>query len=209
MKLPWPQTLTTRRLVLRPLVPADHAAWIEGFTTRNAPRYKQDGGPHDPRTTPLRWFRGLCALHRRLWTSDDVYHLGVFQRSDGRHVGHIDVSVLERRPTQRGELGYQIHNTHQRHGYATEAVTAALRFAFGTLKLHRIEAVIDVDNTPSLRLAAHVGMQREGVRPSFYFQHGRWEDQVIFVAIRGRWRARPRTPRTASQRGRSMEQRSR
>lgn len=190
MKSRWPQTLTTRRLVLRPFVPADHAAWIEGFTSRSAPRYKQDGGPHDPKTTPLRWFRRLCALHRKLWRSDATYILGVFRRSDGRHLGHVDLNVLQRKATQRGEIGYEFHNTHQGHGYASEAVTAALRFSFEQLELHRIEAVIDVDNAPSLRLVERVGMEREGVRPSFYFQHGRWEDQVIYVAIRGRWRAR-------------------
>jgi [ribosomal protein S5]-alanine N-acetyltransferase len=101
------------------------------------------------------------------------------------------VSVLQRDPTQRGEIGYAIHNTHQDHGYATEALTAGLRFAFVRLKLHRIEAFIDVDNHPSLRLAERAGMQREGVRPSFCFQNGRREDQVFYVAIRGRGRARP------------------
>lgn len=189
MNPPWPQSAQTRRLVLRPLVPADHAAWIEGFTSRSAPRYKQDGGPHDPKTTPLSWFRKLCARHRSLWNDDEIYILGVFRRTDRRHLGTVDVSVLQRDATQRGEIGYSIHNTHQGQGYATEALTAALRFSFQRLKLHRIEAYIDLDNHPSLRLAERAGMQREGVRASYCFQNGRWEDQVIYVAIRGRWRA--------------------
>jgi ribosomal-protein-alanine N-acetyltransferase len=190
MVLPrWPTTLRTRRLELRPYRTEDHASWITGMSTRGAPRYRYDGAPLPPRRAPRSWFRALCRRHRRLWMRDEVYVLGVFDRRTGDHLGHVDIGVIERRSTQRANLGYSIHNTHQGRGYGTEACIAAITFAFRSLGLHRLEAVIDPDNHPSLRLARRIGMIDEGVWRSFWFQDGEWADQVVFTAVHGSWRA--------------------
>ena len=198
MTIPWPATIRTRRLEIRPYRTSDHDAWIAGFTSRSAPRHRYDGGPHDPRKTPRTWFRALCRKHRRLWKRDEVYVLGVFDRRTGNHLGHVDIGVVERRETQRANLGFSIHNTHQRRGYATEACVAAIGFAFRRLRLHRLEAVIDPDNRPSIGLASRIGMTREGLRRSFWFQHGSWADQIVFAAIRGLWRGPSRRSRGPS-----------
>ena len=180
--------ICTRRLVLRPYVTADHDAWLEGFTSRAPPQHEYDGGPLDPRTMSRSSFRALCAKHRRLRRRDEVHVLGVFDRRTGRHVGHVDIGIVERGATQRANLGYAVHNTFQRQGFATEACIAAIAYAFRELKLHRIEAVIDPDNVPSIRLARRIGMQRVGLVRSFWFQHGAWADQVVWVAVDGIWR---------------------
>ena len=194
MKVPWPLTLRTPRLLLRPYRASDHEAWLKGFTSRLPPRHRHDPGPLDPAKAPRAWFRALCARHRRLWRRDEVYVLGVFDRRSGLHLGHVDVGIVERRSTQRANLGYAIHNTVQRQGYGSEACAAAVSFAFRRLRLHRLEAVIDPDNRPSIRLARRIGMSREGVCRSFYFQSGRWADQVIYVAVNGLWRHPTRQP---------------
>ncbi len=202
MVVPWPATLRTRRLILRPYVASDHAAWLAGFTLRLPPRHRHDGAPLEEGEMPPRAFRSLCARHRRLWTLDQVYVFGVFDRKTGAHLGHVDLGVVERRQTQRANLGYSIHNTRQRRGYATEACVAAIRFAFRELGLHRLEAVIDPDNLPSIRLARRVGMAKAGLRPSFFFQDGRWDDQVIYEAVAGDWKGPRRSARKRAARRR-------
>lgn len=59
------------------------------------------------------------------------------------------------------ELGYRLAQTHWGNGFATEAATAARDYAFHTLKLPRIIALIDPANTPSIRVAEKLGMQYE------------------------------------------------
>ena len=60
------------------------------------------------------------------------------------------------------ELGYRLGRRWWRRGYATEAASACLRFAFGELGLERVVAVTDPDNVASQRVLAKIGMARGG-----------------------------------------------
>lgn len=188
VRVPWPVRLRSARLELRPFAAADHEAWLRGFVTRLPPRTPYDGGPHDPLATPRPWFRRLCLKHRGLWQRDECYILGVFDRGTGAHYGHVDIAVIERGDRQWGNLGYAIHNTAQRRGFATEACVRAIPWAFDVLHLHRLEAVVDLDNTASLGVVRKLGLEREGVRRSFERRGAEWVDQAVFVAVQGHWR---------------------
>lgn len=184
-----PSAIRTRRLELRPYRTSDYEAWTEGFAARTKPRHPYDGGPLAPGRMSRAEFRALCCKHRALWRRDEVFIFGVFDRRTGAHLGGVDIGVVERRSTQRANLGYYIHNTWQGRGFAAEACKAALSFAFSALRLHRIEAVIDPDNHPSIALARSIGMTNTGLRPSFYFQAAAWADQIVFEAVDGIWSA--------------------
>lgn len=195
--VPWPLTLETERLVMRPLVAADYEVWLEAFTTRLPPRSRHDGGPHDPAQTPRPWFRQLCRRQRSLWRKDECYILSIFDRSTGKHYGHVDIFIIERGDRQWGNLGYAIHNTAQQRGFASEACRAAIPWAFRVLGMHRLEAVISPDNSPSLGVARKLGLELECLRRSFERNGNEWIDQVVFVAIDGRW---PRQAEASSER---------
>jgi [ribosomal protein S5]-alanine N-acetyltransferase len=187
--VPWPVRLLSPRLELRPLATADHDAWVAGFSSRLPAQSRHDGGPHDPSQTPRAWFRKLCQRHRKLWREDECYILAIFDRKTGRHYGHLDIYVIERDDRQWGNLGYAIHNTAQRRGLATEACSVAIPWAFKALQLHRLEAVISLDNPASLGVARRLGLEAEGVRKSFERVGSEWFDQKVYVAIQGRWHA--------------------
>jgi [ribosomal protein S5]-alanine N-acetyltransferase len=55
-----------------------------------------------------------------------------------------------------------------------------LNMAFTKLNFHRIEAHINLDNTPSMKLAESVGMEFECVRKGFIFENGEWTDHLIY-----------------------------
>lgn len=188
VRVPWPVQLESARLSLRPLATADYDAWLEGFTSRLPPQHRHDGGPHDPIQTPRAWFRRLCQRHRGLWRKDECYILGVFDRKTGQHYGHVDIFVIEREDRQWGNLGYAIHNTAQRRGLASEACSVVIPWAFQTLALHRLEAVINPDNAPSLGVARKLGLELECLRRNFERKGNEWVDQAVYVAISGRWR---------------------
>lgn len=197
VRIPWPIQLRSERLELRPFATADHEAWLQGFTSRLPPQHTYDGGPHNPRDTPRVWFRSLCARHRRLWLEDKCYILGIFDREGGRHLGHVDIYVIERADRDWANLGYAVHNTGQGKGIATEACSMAITWAFKILQIHRLEAVIRVDNLPSLGVARRLGLEPEGVRHLFERDGTRWVDQKVFAAIKGRW-TRPSLNLTAA-----------
>ena len=60
-------------------------------------------------------------------------------------------------------VGWKVSVEVARQGFATEGVTALLDFAFARdgAALHRIQANVIPNNTPSIRLAEKLGLRRE------------------------------------------------
>ena len=79
-----------------------------------------------------------------------------------------------------GLLGYTIHNQYWRNGYGKEAVKKAFNIAFQNLHFHRIEAHINVDNKPSIKLAESVGMDFECSRKGFIYEFEEWTDNLVY-----------------------------
>lgn len=80
---------------------------------------------------------------------------------------------------RRAEIGYILDPDCWGHGYMHEALGRVLDHAFGTLGLHRIEADVDPDNAPSLRLLEHFGFSREGLFRERWLIRGKWYDSVM------------------------------
>ena len=59
------------------------------------------------------------------------------------------------------EVGYRLMRSAWGKGYATEAARAVREYAFTTLGLKRLIAMIDPSNFPSLRVAQKIGMHYE------------------------------------------------
>lgn len=87
----------------------------------------------------------------------------------------------------RGEMGWAFHPDTGGHGYATEAVTALMRIAFETYRMHRVLAHVDPRNEASLRLCERVGMRREGHLRQNAFIKDEWVDSVVYGALATEW----------------------
>lgn len=57
------------------------------------------------------------------------------------------------------EIGYRLTRAFWAQGYATEAVIAVRDYGFSTLCLSRMFAMVDPENTASIRVAEKAGMQ--------------------------------------------------
>ena len=69
-------------------------------------------------------------------------------------------------------------------GYMTAAVNTVLPFAFGTLRLHRVEAACIPGNAASIRLLEKTGFQREGFARQYLCINGVWQDHLLFARLR-------------------------
>lgn len=182
-KISWDLTLSTERLILRPQKPNDYEAWYAGFSGRLPSQYQYDEGIVDLEGCDLDWFAALCQRHQQQAIMDRAYIFAIFLRETGQHLGHVDLSTIRREENQWANLGYGIHNQYHRQGFAKEAVYAALIAGFEELSYHRIEAAINLDNTPSIALAESVGMQKECIRCGFFYENKQWVDHLIYVAF--------------------------
>lgn len=170
----------TERLVIRPLKKTDYENWLKEFENRYPSQNRHDQGKLDMSECTLEWFHHLVEKHQEFALTDSTYIFGVFSKAKETHLGMIDFSTLARDDFQWGRIGYTIHNQHWRKGYGKEAVSAALMLAFDQLKFHRIEAHINIDNTPSIKLVESVGMEFECMRKGFIYEDDEWIDHLVY-----------------------------
>ncbi len=142
---PWPQTITAARLTLRPFTEGDKPVMVEMMSSEQTRRYL--GGPSS-REDATNVFSDLAV--GVTWGSFAVV----------THTGDVAGSVSF--DDERGELeaSWELLPQYWGRGYAQEAVTTALSWAFATTEASRIIAVTQTANEPSCRLALRLGMQR-------------------------------------------------
>lgn len=187
--------IRTRRLVLRPLARSDYATWLDAHTDHGSKRSRFEPPPRRPHECTRAAFEAIRARNSERARQDAIYVLGVFHARSRVLVGMVDVAVLRRAELQLGNLGYWVFAPHRRRGYAREAVLAVMHAAFEDWKLNRLEAVIDLPNRPSQRLVRALGLERECIRRKYFFENGRFHDQVVWTAQREDFGHAPLVPR--------------
>jgi ribosomal-protein-alanine N-acetyltransferase len=128
------------------------------------------------------------ARQRREWKNDGAYVFLVAMREpDEPIVGRIALTAIARGPFQNAYLGYWIAASHQRLGLMTEAVGVALRFAFDTIGLHRVQAAVMPHNAASRRILTKRRFREEGLARRYLCIAGSWEDHVLYAITREEW----------------------
>lgn len=186
--------VSTRRLILRPLMPTDYPAWYDAYAGALPAQNRWDCGPRDKKTCTRTRFSRLRRLHASLARDDEYYWYGAFEKKSGALIGLIDFSIFERGTHQFANFGYRIFNRHWGKGYGKEAARAGLAIGFRQLRLNRLEAAINLDNRKSIRLARAIGMRNEGIKRRYWFEHGQWTDHRIYVANPEDIDLKPRSP---------------
>jgi ribosomal-protein-alanine N-acetyltransferase len=111
---------------------------------------------------------------------------------DGGLVGAATLSQIFRGGLQNAYLGYFGFLPALGQGRMTEGVGLALKHAFVTLGLHRIEANIQPGNDASMRLIERCGFRHEGFSPRYLKIAGRWRDHHRYALTIEDWRRRRR-----------------
>ena len=88
------------------------------------------------------------------------------------------------------ELGVTFAPSHQRQGYATEAIERILRYAFDVLGKHRITATTDTENLAAAALFCRLGFRQEAHSIESVWFKGAWGSEYLFALLRREWLAR-------------------
>ena len=129
-------------------------------------------------------FRRRVRHYLRDLREDMGYALFVFSAEGGELVGGLTLCNVRRGVTQACTLGYWIGAPYARKGYMTAAVRAIIPFAFGTLRLHRLEAACIPANAASIRLLERTGFTREGYAREYLCINGLWQDHLLYARLR-------------------------
>jgi RimJ/RimL family protein N-acetyltransferase len=180
-------TLTTERLTLRWLTPADVPALFAVFGDPEVCRYWSRPAMPD--------VGAAAALQQEveaLFAARTLFQWGV--TVTGRHevIGTATLSALSAEHG-RAEVGYALGRAAWGRGYATEALRALAAFAFGPLGLRRLEADVDPRNERSLQVLARLGFRAEGLQRGRYVIGGEVQDAALFGLLREEWPGPPST----------------
>jgi [ribosomal protein S5]-alanine N-acetyltransferase len=114
----------------------------------------------------------------------------IFRKDDPTSViGNISLNQVQRGPAHYCLLGYSLAAGAQGQGYMVEAVGAAVGYAFGVLRLHRVMANYMPRNVRSAAVLRRAGFTVEGYARDYLLIDGRWEDHVLTGIVNPDWKA--------------------
>jgi ribosomal-protein-alanine N-acetyltransferase len=90
----------------------------------------------------------------------------------------------------RAEIGYALKPEYWRMGIATEAIEALIKFGFGKMGLHGIEANVNPKNTGSKKLLEKIGFRKEAYFREHHLSNGKFSDSEIYCIIESDLNAR-------------------
>jgi RimJ/RimL family protein N-acetyltransferase len=175
--------LQTARLIQRPFTLADapdvqRLAGDEAVasTTQNIPHPYEDGMAEA-------WIRALEPAFGR----GALVTFAITRCEDGQLLGAIGLTLA--REHERAEMGYWIGVPFWNQGYATEAASAVLGYAFRTLGLNKVYAQHLARNPASGRVMEKAGMSYEGLLRQHVKKWDVFEDLKTYSILRSEFEA--------------------
>lgn len=128
-------------------------------------------------------FRARIKYYQQLVKNDQGYPFFIFHHQQNHLLGAITITNVRRGAAQNCSVGYWIGQPFARQGFMTEALQAAIGYAFQNLTLHRIEAACLPTNQASVRLLNKCGFAHEGLARKYLKINGVWQDHLLFARL--------------------------
>jgi RimJ/RimL family protein N-acetyltransferase len=172
------EPLETPRLLIRQFEPGDWAAVHAYMSDPAVTEFLPQGLLNEQQT------QAFVAEN----AGDEASNFALVLKPGGELIGHMPFHPWYAPRTF--EVGWAVHRTHQRQGYATEAARELLRHGFHDLGLHRIIATCQPQNAPSWRVAEKLGMRREAhFQQCIQRDDSTWWDEYFYALLGEEWRA--------------------
>lgn len=167
------------RVFLRPPVKRD----ADEFVSLN----RRSKSFHRGLASPPKTYQEFLDFLTRMQRAESVCFL-VCRNEDEAIVGAIMLHQIFHGPFRSAYLGYFVGAPFANRGYMSDALQLTLRYAFKTIKLHRLEANIQPGNTASIALVRRAGFRREGYSPRYLKICGRWRDHERWAITVEEWK---------------------
>jgi ribosomal-protein-alanine N-acetyltransferase len=144
--------------------------------------------PWEPTWPPDDLSRSAFRRRLRRYADDQrmdlSYPFFLFAKNGNALIGGLTVANVRRGVAQSASLGYWIGLPFVRRGFMTAAVGALIPFAFGTLRLHRLEAACIPSNIASIRLLEKSGFVHEGYAREYLCINAVWQDHLLYARLK-------------------------
>ena len=151
-KLPW-DILETARCMIRETVEEDISDFYEIYKDPEITEYMEDlyDDPEREREYIRQYRENVYEFYEfGVWT--------VIKKDSGEIIGRAGLSM--RAGCDDPELGFVIGKKWQRKGYAFEVLNAILTYGVSELLMDKVQALVEPENEPSLRLCRKLGFEK-------------------------------------------------
>ena len=172
---------------MRPPRGRDAADWSQ-VRRRNAVWLERwEGRP--PSSVPAPWadrnspavFRATLRTQRREARAGRL--LPFVLTVDGRLAGAVTVGGITRGAFDSAHVGYWVDEAVAGRGVMPTALALVLDHCFGPVGLHRVEANVRPENSPSLRVLDKLGFSAEGRHRRYLFIDEAWRDHLAYALL--------------------------
>ncbi|MFI6207847.1 GNAT family N-acetyltransferase [Streptomyces sp. NPDC051041] len=153
---------------------------IRHFTHEDAAeftaRVRESRSLHRPWLFPPESAEAYAAYAGRLIEDPTRAGFLVCEKDDGAIAGFININNIVGGAFQSGALGYGAFAHAAGRGLMREGLDLVVRYAFGPMRLHRLEINVQPLNAASIALARACGFRLEGFSPAMLHVDGAWRD---------------------------------
>lgn len=174
-----PPTLSTNRLILRPIELTDAEAVFNYAKNPNVSLYTL-WEPHQSIRDSLNYIKDYIF---------DFYSKGVpeplgisLKENPQKIIGTVGCFWTSKQ-SKAMELAYAIGEEHWGNGLVAEASQAVIDYCFKEFSLKRIQACCKSENKPSARVMEKIGMIYEGTLKSAIYHRDRYWDMAYYAKV--------------------------
>jgi RimJ/RimL family protein N-acetyltransferase len=178
-------TLETTRLRLRHFGDSDLLAFMAYRNDPEVARYQSWESMNEPEA------RAFIQEQKEIQPGipGQGFQIAIELKETGELIGDC-YFITNELDNHQAEIGFSLSRAYQRKGFATEAVSCFIHYAFLTFNLHRIIAITDCENRASVALLERLGMRREGHFLKNIWFKGKWGDEYLYAMLEEEWHSK-------------------
>jgi|SRR6185436_18186841 len=169
--------LESERLVFQQIVASDAPDIFELRTNEKVLRYSD--------RAPMKNMQEAMDMVKKIsdsFENNEAIAWAMKLKETGKTVGHITFWRIIKEH-HRAEIGYAMFPEYWGKGFMTEAIQRVIDYGFSEIKFHSIEANVNPNNQPSIKLLERVGFIREAYFKENYYFNGKFMDSAIYSLI--------------------------
>lgn len=170
--------IETERLLLRKISLLDASKLFEYWSDEEVTKYMSIS-----RFSNVNEAEEMISLLLALAASDQAFRWTIVNKLDGKILGTCGFNNWDE-TNQRGEIGYELGRQFWGQGIMTEALNGLIKHGFNTMKLNRIQALVEPDNCLSRKVLLKRGFSEEGLLRQYEMARGHFVDLLILSLLK-------------------------
>lgn len=126
--------------------------------------------------------KDMILLFDKLSNKEEAIRYSIIEIESDKVIGSCGFNYIDLK-NAKAEIGYDLNKMYWGQGFAKEAITCLIQYAFNDLSLNRIEAKIEPENVNSIKLVEKLNFTFEGTLRKSEKSKGHFIDLNIYSIL--------------------------